>query len=250
MSILHDPAAPVVFTPSSEERKPEAARIVYYLKVPTVADKPAYRHAVIVAGGRTYRDIEMFAAQLVELAAIMCDPADAEQLAELKAVIEARMEAIVEYSARYQAGEFETDAELVAAHAELLGAPDPRLGEIERAVMAGSAKYAGMCADRTVYPEIAGIVAARMFLTGWDNIDAAFKRRFGAQVGDDMLQHVEAAHLIEIGRKIGSLIDVTSAKRKNSQSPPSTGSEVATSTAGSTPHPKRRSKATSGNTKP
>jgi len=77
-----------------------------------------------------------------------------------------------------------------------------------------------MCADRAAYVAKRGLVAARMFITGWEGLSdgggepVKFRRRPDGTVPDSLLSHVRTEHLAEFGGLIAGLIEPSPAKVK------------------------------------
>ena len=211
--ILLDPKTAHRFQPDP------GSEIVYLLKVPTVADRPKYRHAVRTAGGKQWTELQMLGALADGVRAILGEPDDQPRRDELLAEIDAYRERMTAFLGEIRAGEIDAESDpvefLKRVTAEM--SPPPMVKEIERVVLEHYPPYAGLVADREVYHEVAGLVAARMFLLGWEGLDAEFRRGRG-EVSDDVLNAVPSLHLAQIGAEIERLMEPRTDKVKNSQS--------------------------------
>lgn len=221
MAILTNPAASVRLVPAEQVARPEGEQIAYYLRVPRVSDRAAYRHALQVAGGRLHSEADLYAAMRDGVELMLSDDADAERRAWCLDRIDEQLAKIAAFQDRVRAGELSSSNpdELVR---EYLAAftPAPELKEIELAVANGFGHYASMCADRAVYPEIRGAVAARLFLDGWEGLTRGgepvpFVKRRDGLVSDSLLASVPTAHLIEIGARVEGMLEPSDDMKKN-----------------------------------
>lgn len=235
MDYVRNPKVPVRHVPADQERRPEDEQIAYLIRVPSVTDRPAYRRAVKAAGGRQWSELDLYRALADGVRLLLADDADAERRDYMLGVVEGQTAKLEEFGRKVKAGELDDDKDsddLVAAWMEAFTPPD-ELKEIELAVTAGYERYAQMVADRAVFPEIAGIVGARMFLAGWEGLDGKFRRSAGV-VPDDVLAAVPSHHFVSIGELVGELLEPPEPKRKNLSSPSSGAIDPTISTAAST----------------
>lgn len=215
MGLMVNPSEPVALVPADHIGRPEAERRTYYLRVPTVADRAKYKHACQVAGARRHDNYDLVEALADGVRALLPDDADAELRADLLAVVDAHRERMDGFRARIVSGELSSDADPVGvleAWAEA-SAPTRALKEVELIVARDYARYSVMTADNAVYDEVVGMVAARLFLVGWDNGPAAFRLRADRTAPDDLLSLIPTAHLVEIGRRIGRMLDPSEEKK-------------------------------------
>lgn len=223
MGIVNNPKNSVRFVPAAQITRPEDEQTAYYLRVPAVADRAAFRRAVTAAGGRAHSEFDLVACMADGVRSILTDPDDADTRDVLLAELEDMRQRMLDFNARVRSGElsFQRDPdELTRAYAEAFK-PSPVVGQAEDTIIRHYQRYADMCADRTVYGEIRGTVAGRMFLVGWENVtgadgkQATFRRRGDGQVPDSVLSLVSTAHLIEIGARVEELLEPTETKLKN-----------------------------------
>ena len=150
--ILLDPKTAHRFQPDP------GAEIVYLLKVPTVADRPKYRHAVRTAGGKQWTELQMLGALADGVRAILSEPDDEKRREELLAEIDAYRARMTAFLSEIRAGEIDSESDpvefLKRVTAEM--SPPPMVKEIERVVLDHYPPYAALVADREVYHEIAG----------------------------------------------------------------------------------------------
>lgn len=209
--ILNDPKTPVKFQPE------ENVEIFYWLKVPTVSDRVRFKHAVRAEGGKVWSEIQMLDMLEQGIRAVLNEEEDQYKVEEYVADIIAHKKQIESVLADYRQGPAEgVDVNLMEYLQDLsarMVAPK-KIKEIERIILEHYEPYASMVADREVYMEISGLVAARMFLVGWEGINTPFKRtRMG--VSDEMLMNVPPVHLSLMGAHIQSLMEPEVGRLKN-----------------------------------
>lgn len=211
MAILHAPGDVVDFTPPDQLRLPEAERVTYRLRVPTVYERVAWRRAIAKAGGRRHGAFAVLAA-LRRGAERLTDGAPRDFI--LAAIDEhrGRVEALAAV-----AGGDDPEAAEVAFRAMIEG--EAALAAVSALVVQGDDAYAQIQADNAVYREIAGIEAARLFLEGWEGpLPGAFARgRSG--VTDASLACIPEKHLAPIGDRLAELLQPSETESGNSASP-------------------------------
>ena len=189
----------------------EGSPVAYNLRIPSILDRVKFRHAVRTEGAKQWSQIQMLGVLEDGLKQIMTEPED-------HAVRDEHLGVIAEYRARVMAavdeyrdipafGDDDQEAQVKFMN-DLVERmrPPPVLLEIERVVADHYIPYARMVADREVYQQLAGLIAARQFLVGWEGIDAPFKRtRLG--VPDEVLGAIPSRHLIVIGTQIQELLE-------------------------------------------
>lgn len=214
----------LVAAPGEPQRFTMGAR-TFLLRTPTKADRIKYKRALAEAGAAFHRTSEL-CAQLSESVSLLLPeqdrPAALARITEYRAASDAYGALAAEADAQDQKAE-----EFQAAQAELAAAE--RAAEpYARLVRAGDAVYAGMLADNAVYWDLAGLLAAKMFLVGWEGLDAPFP---GAPVSDAAVEALTDGDIAFIGISFAGMLHLSPARRKNSDtaSPMSAGAPVSTS---------------------
>lgn len=222
---------------------------VYRLRTPLLYDRVKLEQAITRHGGRKHGRVGLLRALRRDVAGdpflIECEP---EERVRLNAQIDAALAAWQGFGKRVRDGEFRAgegdDAKAVAqslveAFSEVDQQESPLAG-VEALVRGAGGHYAAACAEETVYQEIAAIESARLFLVGWEGLEATFRR--GPQgVPDDVLMAIPPAHLAFIGAEAEKLLKPDEATVKNSAGPSSGASARARSTATKTRRKKLRS---------
>lgn len=142
---------------------PEGA--VYLLRVPSVDDRTEWQRMIDLRGGR-----QVFPAMLVDeveraVTALLPDGDDPLRALHL-ATVEAYRGRMDEAAALIRAQHFDPTVNLEGVPALL--APSPEFEELLEAIRPGWPAYDRLVADRKAWPKIAGVAAARLFLTGWE----------------------------------------------------------------------------------
>lgn len=228
-AIVVDPSKPYRLIPADEAGRGGNRRVrralkprAYFLRRPTLADRADYKREMTVAGARNYSDLELLAKLAEGVDAILSDPDDAAERLRFSTMIAGHRERIEGFYAAVQAGAFEGKAgqdALVRAYVDAF-VPPPDLKQVEVVVIAHYPPYREMMADRKVYGDIRGRVAARMFLEGWENLtDAqgqpiAYRRKPDGTVPESLLMAIPSAHLAEIGAWVEGSLEPTTAKVK------------------------------------
>lgn len=247
MAKLLSPKDRPTFTPPDQFGRPQAERIAYAFKVPSVTDQARFNHAVRKAGGRNWGLSQLLTAMADGVRHLLPDEDDAERvaiLAELKQMREDILARSQEVGAATEAGadEEEQGRALLALAAAL---ENPRVDEIRTILEPVYPRLREMMADNEVYAQIRGTEAARMFLVDWTGHPDR-PRRGVAGVADDSLRRIPLMHRIQIGAFVETLFGPTEQEEKNFSSPSGGGSAGTPSTAESTTIPATLSTATSG----
>lgn len=194
---------PVRFTPDhyrDEDGAVPAGAPVYLIAVPTLRGKAEFNRACVAAGLVTHDRAAMIAT-LREGVAAQIEEDQAGPLLDMLDRIEA---------AGAGSGGDGSGAE-----------PDPR--DLEDFVVLQNdmrrhwPKYAAMVADGVHYQQMAPVIAAQIFLAGWEEIEAPFLRRNG-QVGEELLCLLPEEDVIAIGIRALALFAPSEAEAKNSGS--------------------------------
>ena len=211
-SILISPSEPVIVQPDGPDGRS------YILRTPKHLERPRYRHAVASVGGRRWGQLDMTAALKVAIAEMLPDEEDAAERERLTAAVsehEAGIKRALDDYRRVRSDE------TTKAVAEAMVAP-PLVVEIDQTALRHHEDYATKVADRMVYRELAGIAAARMFLTGWEAAESEAPlppfRRGLTGVADGLLDLIPTRHFIAIGDRAEELIDPPERMLGNSES--------------------------------
>jgi hypothetical protein len=165
----------------------------YHIRVPSGRGRAAWRRDVAMAGARLPAKAELFEALRSGVKAI--GPSNLDELLAKLDLAEA-----------IEAGKADPDADLAR-----------EISAFETQMM-GDPGYSVLVAARTYWFEIAPLIAASHFLTGWENLDLPFARK-GDRVPDDLLDALPQGHVQQIGLKAINLMSVSKDQEKNSASP-------------------------------
>lgn len=245
--ILNDPKGVDIFQPDPD------SPIKYHLKIPTTIDRIQYQREVTRAGGRNWNHIQMLETLEEGVRTILSEPEDQEQREEFVNAIREYKDLIAEVLDEFRQEHSEIDAgdednEDHMAHFNELAkkmAPPLLIRQIESVILDQYQPYADRMADREVYPEFRGMVAAKMFLVGWEGIEAKFKRT-KTGVPDDTLQHISRVHMLQIGGHMQQLLEPGIARLKNFQSRSGTRGDPDRSNGIETPQETTPSETTAG----
>lgn len=217
----------VRFTPRDlcdENGKPLDGAPVYFIKAPTPVSRAEWRRALSDAGARQVTRSDL----VTTLKRGIKEIVEAEQQEELLAFVdefEAVGNEVDEIYARLRqmspkdAEEGTPELiEAVARQHEMTG----KMDDIESQMRRMYPPYARKLSEQTFWLETAPIMACHLFLAGWENVDAEFKR--GYIVPDEVMMHIPRDHIAEIG---WHAITLTSAagQAKNSVGPSSSASK-------------------------
>lgn len=230
MSIVLDPAEPVAFQPRGEEGP------TYFLRVPKVVDRGRYRHALQTAGAVRHSNLALMQVARAGLTKLLPGEDGDDGRALIDAYVE-RLTAAVTQTRLDRSEEAREELlealRLPEALVDLLNV----LGEHDTSLRKATA-------DNVVYRFLAGMEAAKLFLTGWEGEGLPpFKRNLSGPT-EETLQRIPSGDFEAIGGKVEDLMEPTEARMGNSgsassgQPTPSDASSDGTNTP-----PKARSKA-------
>lgn len=247
MALIHRPGETIPFSPADQDAVPAAKRITYYLRVPSVYDKIAYRRALGERGAQLHPPAAMLRTLRRGVEHIMADsPAKARD--QHLAAIDAQIERQDDFTTRLLAREFDTDTDdgrkAFAEAMRDVGLSAEALVELEALVRQGYGPYRAMAGDNAVYWAIAGLEAARIFLDGCDGLPGFSRGRQGTD--EAFLVRIPDGHLFALAQRVQELMSPSEDDAKNSGSPSGSSSEAAISKASKTRPPKTRSKTTPG----
>lgn len=230
MSIVLNPAQPVEYRPRDDGP-------TYFLRVPTVADRIKYGHALRARKARFYSNLALMDQARNGLLALLPGDENAEAREAGIALIDAYSANLREaIEARQQLRSEETDK----AFAEALRLPDELTNLLDE-IADRYEPLRNAVADNAVYWSWAGLEAARMFLAGWEGL-GPFKRGLSGP-DEATLAQIPPMDLEMLGVKIEQLMQPDEARLKNSVSPSSTPSEPPISADSSATPRKSRSAA-------
>lgn len=245
--LTEGPADTIRYRPEGE------AGPLYLLRVPRGFDAPRFKAEVETEGGRRWLLLD----QAAELNAAVrrLVPDDAEQRQQFLFQVEEWSDRLADAIRRLQAGEMQ-DAEGNAAPEFLAALEMPEGCKIVADLAQRHDRgYRRVGADNAQYPWIAGIVAARMFLVGWEAPEGweprlpPFRRGVDGVPGA-LIDQLPREHVIGIGVEIGNRIELPRPTRKNSASPSGGGAGTPTSSTSPTPAASDPSTETSPGTMP
>ena len=231
-----DPSKPVMFEPS------EGSGRRYALRVPRVADVVQFRAEVRRAGGRQHGMLDLLRTARAGIEELMpdgdpdrstCEQLIDAQSQKIRAALGPEIAALPdEERAQILADAFDIELDL---------------GQIVYEVERHYPPLAGMAADNEAYPGVAGIVAAGMFLEGWEGLDGEPKKRFG-RLTDVSIEKIPATELVAIGAKVQAMMLASQHEKKGSAASSSsrsarTGSKAASTSGRKKPRTNGRSTA-------
>lgn len=223
-------------TPQDQEGKPDAERIAYLVAPPTPYTRAQYRRAVRAKGGVAWTDLDLLTTARAGLVEIGGDNGALEILDAYREALEVRVEALI--AARRQGQDLadvpQVDAELAAkanAATDVVRRHYPPFAERE--------------ADVEFFDAVSRIEATRVFVVGWENVDAACARDQGG-LTDAALAHVPELHMAEIRAFVVDAETPSDAAGNGSASPSPGGCAPTSSPAARTTRKKRRGKRTAG----
>lgn len=205
-AILLDPREPVALQP--REGGP-----TYLLRVPRVADRAAYRREVAAAGGRQWGHLTLIEDVKATVERLLPGEDDRPEREARVAELDAYAQGVRDAFEAWQADRSTENREALTDALRTSARVDEIVG-IVRSVDSASARK---IADNEVYPQIAGLVAARMFLVGWRDLPAPFRRSaFG--LDDALLDQVPTDDLVAIGQRVAELLEPPQDRLGNSAS--------------------------------
>ena len=222
--ILSKPGETHDYVPPGQDDKPEAERVSYHLRTPSVYDGPRLRRAVAAAGARAVSAIALLEEARRGIEAMLSGEEDRGQRSKCCALIDERIE------------------ELRVEPGALFAASKPELLELLELVRRGWERFAQLAADDAFYWDSWGIEAARLFVAGWRNRPGCEFARTGGQLSDRAIATIPRDHQFGIGIAAALLMAPTEAEKKTSGSPSPGSSTPKPSTAPRTRRPSARSK--------
>lgn len=230
MSIVLNPAQPVEYRPREDGP-------VYFLRVPTVADRIKYGHALRARKARFYSNLALMDLARDGLLALLPGDDNAQAREAGIALADAYSGNLRETIDARQEGKSE---EADKAFVEALKLPD-ELSDLLDEIADRYEPLRNAVADNAVYWSWAGLEAARMFLTGWEGLGRFKKGLSGPD--EATLAQIPPMDMEMLGVRIEQLMQPDEARTKNSVSPSSTPSEPAISEDSSATPRKSRSTA-------
>lgn len=209
----------VRFTPPGLDGQSVAP--VYLLAVPTIRSRAAFRRELAAEGATFHDDDAMF--QGLRDAVGRQFEHDQTTNADLQAVLDrfAAARRAAEEEAKEPAetppaeGTSEPDRNAAAAEQKALReALAKQVGELESEMIRRDPAFKRMLAERVHYLQIAPLLAAQLFLKGWEGVAVKFRRQ-ADRVADDCLMQIPEDHLTAIGWKVMSMFRPTDAQTKN-----------------------------------
>lgn len=208
----------VVMDPS-KTRKIEAGGATFWLSVPTVADRTAFRRQLSVSGVRTYDQGDMERAFQRGIKAVYAHaPAERD---ELISALATRSRRIALFYDRVRKGEYADNAPALVQEWVAASTMGDRLEDAEIMVARGHEPYRVMCAEREIYPVAMGQVAAMLFLVGWDGVfnpetgaPVPFTLNAAGAIDLAMLASLSNEQLAAIGEAVDGMCDVKPSKVK------------------------------------
>lgn len=203
MAKLLDPKVPERFP------APDGTARALLVRVPTVADRARYRREVRSAGGRQWRVGELWRALRDGVAAL----AEHGDVAEELAHVDDCLARLAELGATLT-GDVDEAAKRAAVDAVMALLADPRMAEIEQAVLPAYPRLRAMIADNETWGEVRGMVAARLLVVGWEGLPGE-PRRGPQGLAEDSLAAIPEAWLAPLGEFVEKLLAPTEAEAGN-----------------------------------
>ena len=243
--MLNDPKVPFKFQPV--EGGP-----TYFLKVPTVHDRVRYREELRADGAVRWSELQMLTALADGVRELLKADEDTAQRDDLLLEIDGYRERLSGFAIAVRDGEVDQSDPIaflrrVAAETQ---APQ-RLMSLREIVAEHIPAFKRMLGKNEAYSAHAGLVAARMFLLGWEDVvdydgsPAPFRRTL-AGVPDEILRPVTLETLSAIGAQIEQLIEPPQARLGNFLSGSGMRSDRTPSSGTRTRRQKTRSMTTAG----
>jgi hypothetical protein len=180
---------PVRFCP--REGEAETGAPVYFIRPASLKQRAAFNRALLAEGASYARDEEM---RSVFRAGVEQMIDDRDQPAALNLV------------------------DRLDAGATLSTEENKAVAELERFIVVTYKPYSSLLAQRHFWLEMAPLLAAQMFLVGWENIDLPFEVKNGL-VLEALLQALPMGDVNKIGMRALELSRPSEQQRKNSDSP-------------------------------
>lgn len=235
MAKLHSPGDTVPFYPPGQEGVAEDQRVAYLFRVPSVVDEAAYERGCVEAGVQQWNPIQILSVMAEGVRAILTDEADAELRDGYLADIDAMRLRLIDLAAEHselQGAQAEERAAWVSRWNEAMA--DRRISDLEAVIADHYPRLRRMLGDNQVAQRLRGMVAARLFLTGWANRPGVVRRGIGG-VDDATLAQIPRALFPAMARFVEGLMVPSEEEVGNSESPSGGASAAAPSPAASTP---------------
>lgn len=187
---------PIRFTPRGYEGAENPP--TYVLGVPTIAGKAELRRALASAGMRHWGRAEFGQAARNHIEAVR-----PENAAELIAVLDRVDDLDLQV---------EPDPDAVAE-------AERQWDELLSILATQSPEIARMFGDNLHYRSLSPYLSAALFLRGWENVGAEFRRAADGTVAMELLEELPERHVQEIFIKLNELMFVSRGQEKNSGSP-------------------------------
>lgn len=203
---------PVRFELTGQDKIPKAERIAYLIKVPSVYDRAAYRRQVKSHGARLWLPGEVRRASRDDILAAK------ESGGITAADAKGALTTLDDYTACVD--------EAIRVARETGADPEPVPDDIadafmglEAAVRGMGGDYAARLADNEYFYEISMIEAVRMFVVGWENVDAQCARHGADGLTEASLGEIPDDHMRQIDGQVAELMQPSPVTEKNLPSP-------------------------------
>lgn len=203
------------FTPPSYAGRDDAP--VYLLAVPTIRSRAAFRRE-LQAEGVVFSDDDTVFQALRDAVGRQFDPdtnVDLQRVFDrfVQARRDAR-EAAENKPSPVEGAEPVPETAEEAEQRQNLEALARQMADLEQEMRRADPAYARVLADNAHYTTIVPLLAAQMFLRGWEGLDAKFMRR-GDRATDECLMKVPENDLLQVGWHVMGLFQVSEAQAKN-----------------------------------
>jgi hypothetical protein len=199
---LVDPKEPVVLDITG-------SKVRYFLRVPKVADRHKFSRAVAEEGGQTWTAMQLANTLRDGLDKIM--PDDDEEKPNYLEIVDNYIEGMTAALAVYR--EEPTRENLL--NFMTVSVPDERVGKLFEAVAQHYQPLRGRIADNAAYPDVVGVVAAKMFLVGWEGRPVIY-RRTPEGIPEHLLEGIREHEFRAIGSRVSELLSPSEDRAKNS----------------------------------
>ncbi|HWL70429.1 MAG TPA: hypothetical protein VNS22_18900 [Geminicoccus sp.] len=189
--------------------------VVYHVRPPTVAERASFQAAIIAEGGQEISKYRLLDALIEGVNALMPSDEDKEQREAYLARIDQHRADVLKAVEVYDQSDQE-DEKVREDFLKAVATPKD-IEELASIVSEHYQPYRRLVGEMAVYPQRAGIVAARMFLIGWSGLDEPFTRKLG-RVEDSTLEPISPRDLAAIGAKVRELAQPSKATLGNSRS--------------------------------
>lgn len=177
---------------------------VYVLETPSVRTRADMQREFTVQKLYMHAD-----ASLMEMLAKGIDAVvETAQLPEIHAIVEAYEGLDEECRMAVKLGEADEVSTDIAGEFQ----------QVEQQIHDNYAPFRIMCAQRSEYLHVAPFIICARFIAGWENLDVPFRRVDGL-VPEELLTQLPDGHLLDVGAKIITMLNLSLGQRKNSPSP-------------------------------